>query len=126
VYKINDTVFIGANGWYDWKIMEPAYSQKQSYYYWTQWMNDSRCIIYDKDAYDKFYAGPAQLAKKQANRLAKMVEKYQDDETINNIVVVTHTAPLVQLLTIKNDIHWDGLTASFGNSQMKKVLQKDI
>ena len=120
--QIGDTVIVGVNGWYDWALMEPQYGFNFCQDAWNRMMNDSRYIMFDDDNYND---GPVVIAKKQAKQLKKLIKGFQDDKSVNKIVVMTHTAPFKELLIIKNEVDWDSLSASFGNSLMAKVVNED-
>jgi predicted phosphodiesterase len=119
---IGDTVFIGNSGWYDWNAGDPRYTKQDYYTAWKNYIADSRLI--------KFEQGPDELAEKFANDLYDKVNAYNLDEKINNIVIVTHTLPIVDALMIKtevssNDVAWNQLNGCFYNSHMKKVYSNN-
>jgi len=117
---LGNTIFLGANAWYDWRIMEPDYSYSVAKTAWLRYMNDSRYIMFGKEQ------SADDWAKKQSNQIKEQVISLQDDDTIDNIVVVTHTAPLRELLIVKTDDDvWNQLTGSFGNSKMAEVIAAD-
>jgi len=116
--KINDTVIIGVNGWYSFDSKSVRYTKEEQYNAWKTYMSDSRVIKFDK--------APDILAEEQANYLFDKVSQYNDDETIKNIVITTHTLPIEEALIIKTetshaDIAWNQMSGSFVNTNMKKV-----
>lgn len=112
-----DCLFIGANGWYDWKT-HPYSSREQQHQDWKRDMNDSRCIRFDPEGY------PDKLALLQAERLAKHVEEAQEDDAIRQIVVVTHTIP--HRYGLISDSHpWAYLNGSYLNTEMRRVWEAD-
>ena len=84
--QIGSTLFIGANGWYDFTMAVGMHSHEQ-YRAWQQGSNDPRCIRFGKKN------KPAKLARRQADYMAQHVKEAQDNDEIEEIVVVTHTIP---------------------------------
>lgn len=108
---IDDTLFIGGNGWYDWSAYSMA-SRQQQQSTWNTSMADSSMIRFD-DA-------PDIMAQQHAEALREMIELAQDDTSINNIVVMTHTIPTMKGLVA--DTHeWGPLNGSFANMFMGQV-----
>lgn len=110
-----DTVFIGCCGWYDFQNSHYDFATcKQAF---NKYMND---------AYIKFTTTPEELALQQSAGLKKLVEEMQEDETISNIVVVTHSVPIESALIYNNDKVWNMLNGAFANISMKNVINADV
>jgi len=111
-----DTAFIGANGWYDWKY---GLGDKETQRYaWMIYSNDSRCIMHSMD--------PDKMAKEQAKQVGDMVMELQDDDSVKKIVIVTHTVPVKDgVVSNTRDIIWEQLNGSYGNSYMRQVFPLD-
>ena len=110
---IDDTVIIGANGWYSWNTGDTRYTEVDYRNAWKQYMSDSRLIKFDT-------MEPNGLAERDAKILSDKVLKYDKDDSIKNIICVTHTIPILACLTIKqekssSDVAWNLLGASFYN-----------
>lgn len=110
---IGDTAIIGNNGWYSWNAGDPKYSTNDYRNGWKNYMSDSRLIKFDT-------AEPDGLAERDAKILSDKVLKYDADDSIKNIICVTHTLPILQVLTIKTektsaDVAWNLLGGSFYN-----------
>lgn len=121
-FQIGDTLFTGALGWYDWRGWEThGITKEQAYATWVNRSNDSREISYGE------YVGPAQLAATHAVNIAEEVRKAQSDDSIQNIVVVTHTSPDARLMYWHpTDDGWNKLTPSYMNSSMSMVRDADV
>lgn len=111
-FKIDDTLIIGTNNWYDWNIKDYNHSVCKAA--WLNYMNDSRCIKFDKskDGIDE----PDSLAKKASLYLKKELIRANKDKTVKNIVVATHTIPIHAALTYTDNYAWNCLGGSFYNS----------
>lgn len=118
---VDRTLFIGVNGWYDFKIVEPEYTAAQSQRAWLMQSNDPRYV----------YFGPnvdaADLATKHADFLAVQVAAAQDDDAVERIVVTTHTAPRKEFVSmIHGNAAWNMLSGAYGNAEMSRVRDADV
>lgn len=82
--KIDDTVFIGCNGWYDFKVGFPRWSHVDAIGAWYKFSNDSKMIDF----------GPYS-ATNHADRHSKMlVDRVTALQgTDSDVVICTHTVP---------------------------------
>ncbi len=117
-FQIEGTLFIGANGWYDFRYAH-GYHPKQQYREWQQHSNDPVCIRFGKKN------KPDKMADRQARQLVKLVEDAQEDDTVKEIVVVTHTVPHGKGLIRDVSHEWYPLNGAYGNMHMIKVRQAD-
>jgi len=109
---IGGTLFVGANGWYDFNSYNKVTPQHQKGL-WRSYMNDSRVI--------RFNEIPEKMAYDQYRYINDIIVKTQYDPTIDNIVVVTHTIPMNELAV--PDYHqWAYLNGSYVNSHMRDVM----
>lgn len=115
---IDDIMFAGVNAWYDFKLAPPQYSVSQVKDTWLNHLNDVRLTIFDH--------APEVLAEMQTDDLAKTVAEAQDNQMVEKIVIVTHTASSPKGLLIRNEPIWDMLNGSFGCSAMSKVFAADV
>lgn len=115
--ELDGTLFIGANGWYDWTAHSWT-SRQQQHQLWKTGMADSSMIRFDEKAY------PDKLATRDAERLREAVEWAQDDDTVRDIVVVTHTIPHRKGLVPDNH-EYGPLNGSFHNALMGQVWIAD-
>ena len=121
---VGDTMFIGACGWYDFK-MAYGYHPKEQERTWRLQSNDSTLIRFGRDHRTNESNRPERMAVRQAERLARQVEDVQDDPSIREIVVMTHTAPHPRGL-IKDRTHsWYPLNGAYGNTEMQRVWNRD-
>jgi len=116
-YKKDNVLFIGANGWYDWKAY-PLHSRDMQLNSWKSSMND-RYVRYGKNRF------PDKLGRYQSTMLANHVRAAQSDSTIEHIVVVTHTVPLPELL-VPISHPWAYLNGSYCNTTMSKIIDADV
>lgn len=109
-YQIGDTVIIGKNSWWDYNNWDNETINKETKHYFKDWIN-----ISEEDS-RKFCYNRMLQAKKDYNDLKRWVKYYQADETIKNIIVVTHTVPLE---IFSKDFNM----AVMGNKEMIKLLK---
>lgn len=84
IFRIGRTVFIGCNGWYDFRVHEPRWSVADSMRAWNHGSNDPRMINFGKT--------PVGVrAVTHASWIEGQVQDLQDEDV--DIVVVTHTIP---------------------------------
>ncbi len=105
---IDGTAFIGSNGWYDWKSHSKMSYEEQKEH-WNHTMSDSRVI--------SFVDLPDVLAQKQADIIKHEIQKYDVDNTVDKIVIMTHTIPH-QDGVVGEDHQWAELNGSFVNTCM--------
>jgi hypothetical protein len=112
-YRNGNTLFIGANGWYDFE-MAYGYSKEEQHYVWDTTSNDSRINFGNTD--------PVKLAKEQANMIRENLSKASEDDTIENVVVVTHTIPHMKGMI--NDVThpWYKLNGAYGCAELNNLL----
>lgn len=115
--RIGSTLFIGANGWYDF-MMAFGYSTQAQRDAWLNSSNDPRLIVFGKD-------DPAALAARQSDMLMEHVKEAQDDNDIEEIVVVTHTVPHKKGVISDIAHPWYPLNGAYGNALMEKVRYAD-
>lgn len=116
---LGDTAIIGNNGWYSWNTGDARYTEVDYRNAWKLYMSDSRLIKFNT-------MEPNGLAERDARILSDKVLKYDKDDTIKNIVCVTHTLPIFDVLTVKKeknsaDVAWNLLGGSFYNHYMENV-----
>ena len=116
--QIGSTLFIGANGWYDFTMAVGmhTYEQRRA---WKTGSNDPRCIRFGKKN------KPDKLARRQADQLAQHVKDAQDNDEIEEIVVVTHTIPHLKAMISDITHPWYQLNGAYGNGYMSRVWASD-
>ena len=116
---IDKVAFIGACGWYDWQCYEDeGFTAAEAKEDWKRGLND-RIIQFDQ-------GDPEIMARRDARILSKITKDLQNDDNVNNIIVITHSSPLKDLMHISEDPFWNRLTPSFVNSQMRDVIDTDL
>ena len=115
--KKGNTAFVGCNGWYDFNFGTGTPVEQRNV--WLHFSNDPKCIL--------FHSPPEELALLQANRLAAVVAELQDDDAIETSVVITHTAPVKEGLSLDDEKYFlNQLNGAYGNSKMTKVISADF
>jgi integrase/predicted phosphodiesterase len=115
-YLHDGVLFIGANGWYDWRIGLPELTTDSCRTAWRQGMDDSR-ILFDRP--------PEEYAEQQAAVLLRKIEEAQSRPDVKRIVVVTHTVPVREALVWKpHDRDWNLCNGSFANSSMQCLVSR--
>ena len=109
VIVLDDTAFVGCNGWWTYDFCQPEISNMDCWDKMTQ-------VYGDEEKLAEILA----VAKAEAKMLYTQVETFNNDPRINNIVVVTHTAPLRKFRYINPDMHFAHLGRA-GNSLMQTV-----
>ena len=89
----NDTVFIGYNGWWNYKD-EPFSYTKEDLEYFKDWMPHL-----DINDHKQFIHNVSIKSLIEYNYLKKYLEIYQNNNNIKNIVIVTHTIPSQEFAT---------------------------
>jgi len=110
VIILDDTAFVGCNGWWTYDFCQPEVSNFECWDYLISegWSDDKLAEI-------------MAVAKVEAKMLYNQIETFNSDPRINNIIVVTHTSPLRKFRFITPEMH----TAHYGragNSLMQTVL----
>ena len=76
--KVGNTLFVGANGWYDFRIGEPNFTVRDAINAWMQGSNDSRYISTRAGGRMDIY--PEALCDTQVGEIEKVVTDAQDDD----------------------------------------------
>jgi len=119
-YKVGSTLFIGNNGWYNFMHTAGAHPKAQQRA-WRQQSNDPVCIRFGKKN------RPEKLARRHTDELRALVVAAQDDDTVDEIVVVTHTLPTeVAFMQFNNPSHpFFALNGAYCNNWMSQVWEAD-
>ena len=121
---IGDTLFVGANSWYDFRIGEPEFTVSDSQFAWMNQSNDSRYITTKLNKGSRV-AFPKFLCDLHVSYIEKVVADAQDNDDIHNIVVVTHASPLKRM-AVPHGHHGTPLMGAYGNVTAKeKILEAD-
>ena len=84
-YQINDTIIIGCCGWWNY---ENGKNISINLNYFKNWIKEFNIL----DNLE-FMRSVMSKVKHESYLLEKTIEKYQNDNKINKIVIVTHTVP---------------------------------
>lgn len=87
--QIDDTLFIGANAWYDFMVHNTPRVSKDN---WLMGSNDPH-MIWDLNPEIE----PEDMASEQAAIVVKLVSDAQSNDSVKEIVILTHSAPRVEL-----------------------------
>ena len=113
----NGTLFIGCNGWYNFKSCEGMRQSKQKAL-WHKTINDARMINFG-------IIQPEDRAIRHADSLVDKVERAQDNEEVKRIVVVTHTIP-VERGVVGPTHPFYTMNGGFHNTEMERVMDVDV
>ena len=86
-YKINKTVFIGCCGWWNYNNKNTQ-SIENCKKYFDNWINH-----FTVDDNIKFINDVIEKSKQEFEYLNTLLDKYNNDNEIENIIIVTHTVP---------------------------------
>lgn len=86
-YIINDTVFIGSCGWWDYNNCSTECIDANLNYF-DKWIKH-----FTREDNINFINNVTQQSLKEYYYLHENIKKYENDKNIKNIVVVTHTVP---------------------------------
>jgi len=114
-YVIDNTVFIGATGWYSFDFAEPKISTQDVIEKFKEQSNASDQWINDQLA----------MSKEDAKHIESEVDRYTNDDSIANIVVVTHMLPHRKLFTKEERIRHDFYEGMYGNAQLERSIEKN-
>lgn len=117
-YRIDDTLFVGANGWYDWRCHEIRGITKLDAMIKWKTSYDSRL------KFDEF-SNPDTLGSIQFMNMASAVERANANPDIKNIVMVTHTCPDQQFAKWSPNLDFNKMTPSYVNTMSDLVLKAD-
>lgn len=114
VVIVDGVAFIGTNGWWGYDL-DPYIDYDKT----REWFIERYKV--DKQVADSIEA----MSLQDFAYLAKSIEKLQTHNDVKSIVVVTHTAPLLQLVDHDPEISGTPRLNCVGNSNMLRVLTGD-
>lgn len=85
-FILDGTVFIGACGWWDYNKKT---NLENHIHYFKEWIPH-----FNKNDNLEFIDNVYKQSVEEGDILKEKIEKYNKDDTINNIILVTHTVPL--------------------------------
>jgi hypothetical protein len=112
---LDGTAFVGANGWWTFDFMEPDISKNEAYEFFLHNNIFSEPFMYE------VYSS----ARDDALVLGEIISKLTVDPAVNEIVMLTHTAPLKRFTDFVNPQHPVHFSRC-GNSYMNNILNFDI
>lgn len=86
-FKINDIIIIGSCGWWNYSNENPI-NIKKCLNYFDSWIKHFN----EKDNCD-FIKNVIKRSNEEFNYLYKLLNIYESDDTIKNVIIVTHTIP---------------------------------
>lgn len=86
-YRKNNTIFIGVSGWWDYDDMDTCELEKNTEYfkYWIKHFSRKQNI--------DFILNVIERSTMEYIILDNLLKKYENDPTIHNIIIVTHSVP---------------------------------
>jgi len=116
-WRHGDTLFIGANCWYDWLAHEPRGIAKQTAFWEWHISSHDRTLDFDE------FGLPDALGLVQLTNMHSAFEEANNNPAIKHVVVVTHTAPSQQFTKWEgNQSRWDKLTPSYVNTGAQSII----
>lgn len=126
---LDGVMFIGANGWYDFKFGAVAYTPEFSKSVWLpkeQLCEETGNMVKVGGSNDTELNfgedSPESLSVLHAERLVQCVSDAQKDQKVQHIVVATHTMPLQECIAWDRNDPWNG---AYGNTSMAAVVAAD-
>lgn len=129
-FKINDVLFVGACGWYDWNCyVDRGISRDEAHLSWMMMSNDSRYVTIGSIPDPTFdYTKQTTIewiANRHKNKIKSIVDEANSNDLIRTVVVVTHTSPSAELMDWRpNEPSWNRLTPSYVNTSMSEVFEQ--
>jgi predicted phosphodiesterase len=108
---LDDTAFIGCNGWWTYDFCEPEMSKQDC------WLE---LLLQTNDEYKM--SENLHVAREEYRYLVQQLQIFDADFRINNIVIVTHTAPLKRFRYIPASMSEANMGRA-GNSFMANALR---
>ena len=87
-FKSERTIFLGCCGWWDYSNKNMEVMEKNQTYF-KNWIPDM-----DKNDSDKFISNTIENSEREFHYIENYLNNYNKDNSIDNIIVVTHTVPI--------------------------------
>jgi hypothetical protein len=114
-YIIDKTVFLGACGWWDYNNLNNI---EKCTNYFKNWINH-----FTKNDNMNFINNVIKQSKKECENLHKLLNIYQTNNNINNIVLITHTVPYIEFCdNDKEEYENDNFSTQY-NTQYNNLLK---
>lgn len=111
---LDNTAFIGSNGWFSYDFGEPFCSKEECFHYELTELGKSQELLFEQ----------WEMALEDSTFLSNAVEICSKDNTVDDIVVVTHTLPTPKLAWFPPDGKYATMGTQ-GNSNLEDVLRRD-
>jgi len=108
---LDGTAFIGCNGWWTYDFAQPEYTTKQAYE-----------KLLSMGLQQEFLEEILFTAKEDSQTLVNCMKIFDNDPNIENVVVVTHTAPFIRFRWAPSDVDFANM-ARTGSSLLPKCLE---
>ena len=112
-YKINETLFIGCCGWWDYNNENNINIENYTHYF-DNWIPE-----FTKEDNIEFINNVIKRAKEEYIYLNNILQKYENDDTIENIIIITHTLPHIKYCD--NNSNTDNSSSQY-NTQFEKLF----
>ena len=86
-FRFNNTIFIGCCGWWDYNNNNPI-DISNNLHYFDQWIPE-----FTQEENQTFIDEVTLIAKQEYQQLENRIKEIEKDETIDNIIIVSHTIP---------------------------------
>lgn len=112
---VDGVAFVGVNGWWTFDFMEPEISREDCYWYFAS------NFIYS----EPFMQEVMDTARQDATTMCEIVAKLTMDSAVNEIVILTHTAPFNKFMDVQQPQH-PAHYSRCGSSYLSKIIDFDI
>lgn len=113
---LDNTAFIGSNGWYSYDFCEPMVSKQECVHSLVHQKGKSQDLIFEQ----------WEMAMEDADYIRNTVNICSTDITVKNIVLVTHTVPNRNLLWLPESNEDIYLVGEQGSSYLEGVIRADV
>ena len=111
-YVLDNVAFLGRSGWWDFKFAYPYVTEEASRAKFIADKSDMCDAIVDESDSDFYY-------------LHDKIVELQSNNTIESVVMVTHTVPLPRFISLGEYPPWPEYSGFLGNSMMPSILDAD-
>lgn len=117
-------MFVGGNGWYDFRAYTEFGISVEEGKSANNGINDGTYIAWETGEFKTFTDMVEEFAYRNAVNISQAIRDAQTNDSIKNIVVVTHTIPDARLNTPKYfDRNYDAVSTSYINSKMFELCK---
>jgi len=113
-YKIKKTLFIGCCGWWDYNNKNNTNIENCTHYF-DDWIPE-----FTREDNIEFIKNVIKRSKEEYTYLNNILQKYENDNTIEDIIIITHTLPHNKYAENKSNV--DNLSSQY-NSHFENLFK---